>query len=50
MFNKHVDQMTYEFEVKSQEFEETRKQLYENHEFVKQFYLEAQQRLKDKRI
>jgi hypothetical protein len=42
MFNKHVEQMTYEFEVKTQEFEATKQQLQENHEFIKQFYLEMQ--------
>lgn len=49
MFNKHVEQMTYEFEVKTQEFEATKQQLQENHEFIKQFYLEMQQRLSEKK-
>lgn len=49
MFNEHVETMTYEFERKVNQFDHTRQQLQENHEFLKSFYLDMQQRLNAKR-
>ena len=40
MFNEHVETMTYEFERKTQQFDKTKLQLTENHQFLKQFYID----------
>ena len=49
MFNEHVETMTYEFERKTQQFEQTKTQLVENHDFIRSFYVEMQTRLNEKR-
>ena len=49
MFNEHIETMTYEFERKTQQFEQTKTQLVENHDFVRSFYVEMQTRLNEKR-